>query len=109
MLQTIARSNALMGAAAMLPSSLNVPEVRVPMWRPADNQGHYWPCGLLHAFTLQMAAVGYCVNSGMMLGDLQYAQEKLSQAHSSGDEELRELSVKLFGFFDAVDSAQTAH
>jgi hypothetical protein len=103
MLPSIAPSQAsLADAAAMLPAGLNqVPEVHVPLWRPADNQGHYWPCELLRAFTLQMAAQGHCVNSDMMLGDASYARERLAVAHSSGDERLRELAVQLFSFFDA--------
>lgn len=107
--QSIARSSVLADAAAMLPPALNVPDVRVPLWRPADNQGHYWPCELLHAFTLLMAAHGQCVNVDMMLGDLTYAQDKLNLAHSSGDEELRELAVQLFGFFDRAAPAARQH
>lgn len=77
----------------------------VPLWRPADNQGHYWPCDLLRAFTMQMATHGKCVSADMMLGDTRYALEQLSLAHSSGDERLRGLAVQLFGFFDAAQAA----
>jgi len=106
MLQSIARTQVHADAAAMLPAALNnVPDVRVPLWRPADNQGHYWPCELLHAFTLQMAAHGHCVNADMMLGDRCYALDKLDLAHSSGDGELRELAVQLFAFFDVQPGA----
>ncbi|MGA0569746.1 hypothetical protein ACO2Q9_03400 [Variovorax sp. VNK109] len=77
----------------------------VPLWRPADNQGHYWPCDLLRAFTMQMATHGKCVSADMMLGDTHYALEQLSLAHSSGDERLRSLAVQLFGFFDAAQAA----
>ena len=109
MLQSIARSQAHADAAAMLPAALNnVPDVRVPLWRPADNQGHYWPCELMHAFTLQMAAHGHCVNADMMLGDHGYAVERLTLAHSSGDDSLRELAVRLFGFFDEAQAEALA-
>ncbi len=78
-----------------------IPDTRVLLWRTADNQGHYWPCELLHAFTLQMAAQGLCVSTDMMLGDHGYARERLSAAHSCGDARLRDLSVQLFAFFEA--------
>ena len=60
----------------------------------------YWPGDLLSAFTLQMAAQGCCVNTSMMLGDHGYAVEKLSQAHSFGDADLRELAVRMFAYFE---------
>lgn len=100
----------------MLPSPSSTPDIPqsllapfVPVWRPADNQGHYWPCDLLRAFTMQMATHGQCVNADMMMGDAHYAMEKLSQAHSSGDERLRDLAVQLFGFFDATSPDATHH
>jgi hypothetical protein len=109
MLAPIAQTPVYADAAAMMPPALNhVPDVRVPLWRPADNQGHYWPCELLHAFTLLMAAHGQCVNTDMMLGDAHYAHEKLSLAHSSGDESLRDLAVQLFAFFEGQGAATAA-
>jgi hypothetical protein len=83
-------------------------DVRVLLWRVADNQGHYWPCELLHAFTLQMAARGLCVSTDMMLGDHVYAREQLAIAHSCGDGRLRDLAVQLFSFFEARDRALAA-
>ena len=92
---------------SVLPSP-SAQAARALSWRPADNQGHYWPCELLHAFTLQMAKQGLCVSTDMMLGDTTYAQERLSAAHSCGDERLRDLAVQLFGFFEARRDVQPA-
>ena len=38
----------------------------------------YWPCELLNAFVLKMAASGHCVNMSMMLGHRPYALEQLA-------------------------------
>lgn len=100
-------SSHIPSASPALLTALQAP--LVPVWRPADNQGHYWPCDLLRAFTLQMATHGQCVNADMMLGDAHYALEKLSLAHSSGDERLRNLAVQLFGFFDAGTTPGAGH
>ena len=60
----------------------------------------YWPCDLLSAFTLQMAAKGHSVNTAMMLGSRDYAMQKLTQARSLGDRPLSELSARMVGYFD---------
>jgi hypothetical protein len=60
----------------------------------------YWPCDLLSAFMLQMAAQGCSVNESMMLGSRDYAMEKLSHAHTLDDAVLRELAVRMFTYFD---------
>jgi hypothetical protein len=60
----------------------------------------YWPCELLSAFMLQMAARGRSVNESMMLGSRDYAIEKLSYAHTLNDQALRELAVRMFSYFD---------
>lgn len=67
---------------------------------PASQHPHYWPCDMLRAFTLQMAASGQCVNISMMLGSREYAIEKLNCAHTLGDDKLRELAVTMFSYFD---------
>ncbi|MEO7391710.1 MAG: hypothetical protein ABIU58_06020 [Ramlibacter sp.] len=61
---------------------------------------HYCPTSLLAAFILLMAGHGHCVNSSMMLGDREYALWQLAGAHALGDAELREVAVRLFGYFD---------
>lgn len=60
----------------------------------------YCPTRLLSAFTLLMAGHGRCVNTSMMLGDREYAMWQLARAHTMGDAKLRELSAKLFAYFD---------
>ncbi|MBI2726956.1 MAG: hypothetical protein HYX42_11990 [Polaromonas sp.] len=60
----------------------------------------YWPCELLSAFMLQMAARGCSVNESMMLGSHDYAIEKLSYAHTLDDDVLRSLAVRMFSYFD---------
>lgn len=70
---------------------------------PASNDsGHprYWPSDVLYAFTLKMAAHGLCVSASMMLGDRKYALQQLQLAHTMDDEELREIAVRMFGYFE---------
>jgi hypothetical protein len=67
---------------------------------PDRQHPHYWPCDMLRAFTLQMAASGQCINISMMLGSREYAIEKLNCAHSLGNDQLRELAVTMFSYFD---------
>jgi hypothetical protein len=62
-------------------------------------QLHYWPCELLHAFTLEMAALGFCVHEAMMLGDADYARQKLSQASALHDSVVDQLVVKMLDYF----------
>ena len=63
-------------------------------------QLHYWPCELLHAFTLEMAARGICVQEGMMLGDADYARQKLAQANALQDPVLNQLVLNMLGYFE---------
>ncbi len=60
----------------------------------------YCPTRLLSAFTLLMAGHGRSVRSSMMLGDREYAMWQLARAHTMGDPKLREISAKLFAYFD---------
>ncbi len=69
-------------------------------WDSAARRCRYWPCELLSAFMLQMAARGCSVNESMMLGSHDYAIEKLSHAHTLNDDVLRELAVRMFSYFD---------
>lgn len=69
-------------------------------WDPVARPCRYWPCELLSAFMLQMAAKGQSVNESMMLGSHDYAIEKLSYAHTLNDDVLRELAVQMFSYFD---------
>jgi hypothetical protein len=61
----------------------------------------YWPCDLLNAFVLKMAAAGHCVNTDMMLGHRPYAQSCLDAALDSRDENLGALATRLQVYFDA--------
>lgn len=67
---------------------------------PADFADSWWPSDLLNSFTLLMAADGHCVSTSMMLGDRDYALEQLAHAHTSVDDGLRALAVRMFSFFD---------
>ena len=69
-------------------------------WGAVSRPCRYWPCELLSAFMLQMAARGCSVNESMMLGSHDYAIEKLSYAHTLDDDVLRALAVQMFSYFD---------
>lgn len=73
-------------------------------WQDGHEAAHrpcrYWPCELLSAFMLHMAAQGCCVNESMMLGSREYAIEKLTHAHTLNDDGLREIAVRMFSYFD---------
>lgn len=60
----------------------------------------YCPSRLLSAFALLMAGHGRCINTTMMLGDREYAMWQLARAHTLGDPELREVTARLFAYFD---------
>ena len=60
----------------------------------------YAPTGLLSAFALLMAGHGRCVNTGMMLGDREYAMWQLARAHTLHDPDLRLVAAQLFAYFD---------
>jgi hypothetical protein len=60
----------------------------------------YCPARLLGAFALLMAGHGRCINTSMMLGDREYAMWQLARAHTLADAELREISARLFAYFD---------
>jgi hypothetical protein len=63
-------------------------------------QLHYWPWELLHAFTLEMAARGICVHEAMMLGDADYARQKLVQATALHDPVLDPLVLNMLDDFE---------
>jgi hypothetical protein len=78
---------------------------------PASNDpgpGRYWPSDVLYAFTLKMAAHGLCVSASMMLGDRQYALEQLQLAHTMDDAELREIAMRMFGYFEQPVPSEAA-
>ncbi|KRA06705.1 hypothetical protein ATF69_4312 [Acidovorax delafieldii] len=93
------------------PAPAPAPSVIPPPRRPdaaphsadADCQAHhtYWPCELLNAFVLRMAAHGHCVNMSMMLGHRPYALERLALASGVPDAGLQELSAQLQPYFEA--------
>jgi hypothetical protein len=60
----------------------------------------YCPARLLGAFALLMAGHGRCISTAMMLGDREYAMWQLARAHTMADAELREVSARLFAYFD---------
>ena len=61
---------------------------------------HYCPTRLLSAFALLMSGHGRCINTGMMLGDREYAMWQLAGAYTLGDGELRKVAARLFVYFD---------
>lgn len=65
----------------------------------------YWPCELLNAFVLKMAANGHCVNMSMMLGHPPYALEQLALARGAPDSELHRLAAQLQSYFDTPQSS----
>ena len=66
----------------------------------ADASPRYCPTGLLQDFALLMAGRGRCVNTDMMLGDLEYAMWQLACARASDDPQLVALATRLFFYFD---------
>lgn len=102
-------------ASASAPSPSVAPPSRRANVAPHSADAHchahptYWPCELLNAFVLRMAAQGHCVNMSMMLGHRPYALERLTLAASVPDAGLQELSSQLQPYFDApVSQAQSA-
>ena len=63
---------------------------------------HYWPCELLHAFTLEMAAHGVCVQQSMMLGDPGYARQKLERALALRQPALSRLVERMLDYFEPM-------
>ena len=62
----------------------------------------YWPCELLHAFTLEMAAHGVCVHESMMLGDAGYARQKLDRALTLHEPALDRLVERMLDYFEPI-------
>lgn len=77
------------------------PDLHEPPREALHGQPHYWPTELLATFTLLMAGHGRCVSSAMMLGDREYALWQLARAHTMSDDQLREVAVRLFTYFDS--------
>lgn len=50
----------------------------------------------LQAFVLRMAQDGLCISRTFMLFDRRYALEQLRLAHTSADDALRELAMRIF-------------
>ena len=63
---------------------------------------HYWPCELLHAFTLEIAAYGVCVHESMMLGDAGYARQKLDRALTLHVPALDRLVERMLDYFEPM-------
>ena len=76
------------------------PRETVNNWGAAPRHSAYWPQHELDSFILQMAAHGYCVHAAMMLGDIDYARERLAAATATECPKLRALSVRLSAYFD---------
>ena len=60
----------------------------------------YCPTQLLSAFALLMSGHGRAVCTSMMLGDREYAMLQLARAHTITDPQLREVTARLFAYFD---------
>lgn len=82
-------------AAALSSSSLEAVDEFVLAATP-----RYCPTGLLASFALLMAGHGRCVNTDMMLGDREYAMWQLACARGMDDDELAEVTSRLFSYFD---------
>lgn len=76
-------------------------EAPCPGLAAGDPPATYWPCELLNAFALKMAASGHCVNMSMMLGHRPYALEQLALARGAADGELHHLAAQLQAYFDS--------
>jgi hypothetical protein len=77
----------------------------LPPLEPGDaavlaDEMRYCPTQLLCAFALLMAGHGRAVCTSMMLGDREYAMMQLARAHTITDPELREVTARLFAYFD---------
>jgi hypothetical protein len=77
----------------------------LPSLEPADitllaDEMRYCPTQLLSAFAWLMAGHGRAVCTSMMLGDREYAMQQLARAHTISDPELREVTARLFAYFD---------
>lgn len=68
----------------------------------SHSHSHYWPCDLLNAFILRMAAAGRCVNTAMMLGHKPYALEQLAAARAVPDEGLHAAANRLQAYFEVA-------
>lgn len=73
---------------------------RLPSFDAVKRPARYWPCDLLSAFMLQMAARGRAVNSSMMLGSRDYAMDQLTFARTLGDPALASLAAQMASYFD---------
>lgn len=60
----------------------------------------YCPTRQLASFALLMAGHGRCVNTGMMLGDRDYAMAQLASARGFDDVELGEVATGLATYFE---------
>jgi hypothetical protein len=60
----------------------------------------YCPAKLLASFALLMAGRGRSANTDMMLGDREYAMWQLACARGMDDDELAEVTTRLFSYFD---------
>jgi len=60
---------------------------------------------LLHAFTLELAARGICVHESMMLGDGEYAHQKLAQATALHDPTVDQLVLNMLDYFEPIRQA----
>jgi hypothetical protein len=73
---------------------------RQPVWRERE-PALPWPTELLDAFSLRMASHGMSISRPLMLSDKRYALEQLVHGQAMGDEALREMSIRLFRYFEA--------
>ena len=83
-------------AAGMTPGSLDASDDPHAL----DDGPRYCPTRLLASFALLMAGHGRCVNTDMMLGDREYAMWQLACARGMDDDELADVTTRLFAYFD---------
>ena len=93
-------NNAVANTTALAPGLRALPSLE-----PADvsllaDEMRYCPMQLLSAFALLMAGHGRAVCTSMMLGDREYAMLQLARAHTLTDPQLREVTARLFAYFD---------
>ena len=93
-------NNAVANTAALAPELGILPSLEPRDVSLLADEMRYCPTQLLSVFALLMAGHGRAVCTGMMLGDREYAMLQLARAHTITDPELREVTARLFAYFD---------
>lgn len=93
-------NNAVAGTTAHVQDFKALPPLEPEQASLLADEMRYCPTRLLCAFALLMAGHGRAVCTSMMLGDREYAMHQLARAHTISDAELREVTSRLFAYFD---------